>query len=127
MRSKDLDAQLAERALRLGWPVPEPLRGACVKILWTLIKDQTVAPRERIAAIKALMLADQREETAIATVMGVDAHTDLATRIEALEQQQKQQEHPPDAHPDHLGKVPVGESPPAGADPGDPGGVPPGG
>jgi hypothetical protein len=94
MRSKNLDAQLAERAIRLGWVVPAALRGACVKTLWELAKNENASPRERISAIKALMTADQREEAAIQTVMAVDLHAELRTRLEALEQNHDEPDHP---------------------------------
>jgi hypothetical protein len=50
MRTRNEDAQLAERALRLGWDVPEEKRPALVNTLIELVHNPDTGPREKVSA-----------------------------------------------------------------------------
>ena len=87
MRSKDLDAKLAERALRHGWDVPEALKGPLIAKLHELAMsaDPTIGAREKISAAKALLLADKLGLESIRTAIVADAHDGVVERLRALE------------------------------------------
>jgi hypothetical protein len=89
MRSKDLDAQLAERALRHGWDVPEALKGPLIARLNELAMstDPTIGAREKISAAKALLLADKLGLEAIRTAIVADNHDGVVERLRAIERQ----------------------------------------
>ena len=61
MRSRDPDARLAERALREAWPVPEDRRAELVAKLIDVALAEDTPPRERVSAIKALLMAGSAE------------------------------------------------------------------
>jgi hypothetical protein len=83
MRSRDLDARLAERALRESWPVPAELRPELVRILAELARSPTAAPRERTAAIKALLQASRLNLEAMRVAMAAD-YQDVLAELEEL-------------------------------------------
>jgi hypothetical protein len=88
MRSKDLDAKLAERALRHGWEVPEALKGPLIARLneIALSTDPAIGAREKISAAKALLLADKLGLESIRTAIVADNHDGVAGRLAALEE-----------------------------------------
>src|SRR4051812_25771092 len=67
MRSRDFDARLAERALREAWPVPEDRRAELVAKLIDVALAEDTPPRERVSAIKALLMAGRLNIEAIRT------------------------------------------------------------
>ena len=84
MRSSDPEARLAERALREPWPVPPEKRVGLVQILVDLAESEAVKPRERIAAVKALLGASRLNLEAMKASM-VAAEFELLTgRLAAL-------------------------------------------
>ena len=89
MRSKDLDAKLAERALRNGWNVPEELKGPLIARLNELAMstDPAIGAREKISAAKVLLLADKLGLESIRTAIVADNHDGLVERLQAIERQ----------------------------------------
>jgi hypothetical protein len=89
MRSKDLDAKLAERALRHGWDVPEELKGPLIARLNELAMstDPAIGAREKISAAKALLLADKLGLESIRTAIVADNHDGVVERLRAIERQ----------------------------------------
>ena len=83
MRSRDLDARLAERALREAWPVPEAKRSQLVAKLIEVALAQGTGDRERVSAIKALLSAGRLNLEAIRVAMAAD-YADVLDRLEAL-------------------------------------------
>ncbi len=89
MRSRDLEAKLAERALRHGWDVPEGLKGPLLARLNELAMstDMAIGTREKISAAKALLLADKLGLESIRTAIVADNHDGLIKRLQAIERQ----------------------------------------
>ena len=89
MRSKDLDAKLAERALRHGWDVPEELKGPLIARLNELAMstDPAIGAREKISAAKVLLLADKLGLESIRTAIVADNHDSFVERLQAIEKQ----------------------------------------
>jgi hypothetical protein len=85
MRSRDPDARLAERALREAWPVPEDRRAALVAQLIAVALGDDTPPRERVSAVKALLMAGRLNLEAIRTAQASD-YADALARLEALEE-----------------------------------------
>jgi hypothetical protein len=83
MRSRDPDARLAERALREAWPVPEGRRAELVAKLIDVATAAETPARERVSAIKALLMAGRLNIEAIRTAQAAD-YEDALERIEAL-------------------------------------------
>jgi hypothetical protein len=83
MRSRDLDARLAERALRESWPVPAELRPELVRILAELARSAAASPRERTSAIKALLQASRLNLEAVKVAMAAD-YQDVLEELESL-------------------------------------------
>jgi hypothetical protein len=83
MRSRDLDARLAERALRESWPVPAELRPELVRILAELARSPSASPRERTSAVKALLQASRLNLEALKVAMAAD-YQDVLEELEAL-------------------------------------------
>jgi hypothetical protein len=83
MRSRNLDARLAERALRESWDVPAELRPELVQVLADLARSPTASPRERTSAIKALLQASRINLDAIQTAMAAD-YQDVLAELEEL-------------------------------------------
>ena len=71
MRSRDPDARLAERALREAWPVPEGRRAELVAKLIDVALAEETPPRERVSAVKALLMAGRLNIEAIRTAQAV--------------------------------------------------------
>jgi hypothetical protein len=86
MRSRDLDAQLAERALREGWPVPADRKPELIAKLIEVALASDTAPRERVSAIKALLSASKVNLEALRVSMAAAEFEELAARLAALEQ-----------------------------------------
>jgi hypothetical protein len=84
MRSRDLDARLAERALRESWPVPAELRPELVRILAELARSADASPRERTSAIKALLQASRLNLEALKVAMAAD-YQDVLAELEVLQ------------------------------------------
>jgi hypothetical protein len=84
MRSRDPDARLAERALREAWPVPEGRRAELVAKLIDVALAADTPPRERVSAVKALLMAGRLNIEAIRTAQASD-YEDALARLEALE------------------------------------------
>ena len=84
MRSRDPDARLAERALREAWPVPEGRRPELVAKLIDVALAADTAPRERVSAVKALLMAGRLNIEAIRTAQAAD-YEDVLTRLDALQ------------------------------------------
>ena len=89
MRSKDLEAKLAERALRHGWDVPEELKGPLIARLNELAMstDPAIGSREKISAMKVLLLADKLGLESIRVAIVADDHDGLVERLRAIERQ----------------------------------------
>ncbi len=87
MRSKDLEAKLAERALRHGWDVPEELKGPLIARLNELAMstDPAIGAREKISAAKVLLLADKLGLESIRTSIVADNHDGVVERLQAIE------------------------------------------
>jgi len=83
MRCRDPDARLAERALREAWPVPEGRRAELVAKLIDVALADATPPRERVSAIKALLMAGRLNIEAIRTAQAAD-YQDVLERLEAL-------------------------------------------
>jgi hypothetical protein len=83
MRSRDPDARLAERALREAWPVPEGRRAELVAKLIDVAMAKDTPARERVSAVKALLMAGRLNIEAIRTAQAAD-YEDVLERIEAL-------------------------------------------
>jgi hypothetical protein len=83
MRSRNLDARLAERALRESSDVPAELRPELVQILAQLARSETASPRERTSAIKALLQASRHNLDALKVAMAAD-YQDVLQELEAL-------------------------------------------
>jgi hypothetical protein len=84
MRSRDPDARLAERALRESWPVPEGRRAELVARLIDVALAKDTPPRERVSAVKALLMAGRLNIEAIRTAQAAD-YEDALARLDALE------------------------------------------
>jgi hypothetical protein len=84
MRSRDPDARLAERALREAWPVPEGRRAELVAKLIDVALAGDTPPRERVSAVKALLMAGRLNIEAIRTAQAAD-YEDVLARLEALQ------------------------------------------
>jgi hypothetical protein len=54
------ETRLWEKALKERWPIPEAMRGVIVKSLGKILVDAESSPREKTAAARALMAADQQ-------------------------------------------------------------------
>ena len=54
------ETRLWERALKERWPIPEAMRGVIIKSLGKILVDAESSPREKTAAARALMAADQQ-------------------------------------------------------------------
>ena len=72
MRSRDFDARLAERALREAWPVPEDRKAELVAKLIDVSLAVDTPARERVSAIKALLMAGRLNIEAIRTAQASD-------------------------------------------------------
>jgi hypothetical protein len=83
MRSRNLDARLAERALREAWDVPAELRPELVQVLADLARSKTASPRERTSAIKALLQTSRINLDAIKVAMAAD-YQDVLEELEEL-------------------------------------------
>jgi hypothetical protein len=83
MRSRDLDARLAERALREAWPVPEAKRPELIAKLIEIATGSEASLRERTSAIKALLSAGRLNLEAIRVALAAD-YADVLDRLEAL-------------------------------------------
>jgi hypothetical protein len=83
MRSRDPDARLAERALREAWPVPEDRRAELVAKLIDVALAGETPPRERVSAVKALLMAGRLNIEAIRTAQAAD-YEDVLAELEAL-------------------------------------------
>ena len=84
MRSADPDARLAERALRERWPVPPDRLAGLVQVLVDLAESPATKPRERIAAIKALLSASKLNLESLRVSMLAGEYEALAGRLGAL-------------------------------------------
>jgi hypothetical protein len=84
MRSRDPDARLAERALREAWPVPEDRRAELVAKLIDVALLADTPARERVSAVKALLMAGRLNIEAIRTAQASD-YEDALARLDALE------------------------------------------
>jgi hypothetical protein len=106
MRSKDLDAKLAERALRNGWNVPEELKGPLIARLNELAMstDPAIGAREKISAAKVLLLADKLGLESIRTAIVADNHDGLVQRLEAIKRQLDAQDEDEDEDEDLEGE-----------------------
>jgi hypothetical protein len=102
MRSKDLEAKLAERALRHGWDVPEELKGPLIAKLNELAMstDPAIGAREKISAAKVLLLADKLGLESIRTAIGADRHDGVVERLQAIEKQLDAKDEDKDEDPD---------------------------
>jgi hypothetical protein len=85
MRSRDLDAKLAERALRERWPVPEERRPELVAKLIEVALASETPPRERVSAIKALLAASKVNLDALRLSLAAAEFEELSARLAALE------------------------------------------
>jgi hypothetical protein len=83
MRSRNLDARLAERALREAWDVPAELRPELVQILAQVARSETASPRERTSAIKALLQASRLNLDAVKVAIAAD-YQDVLEELEEL-------------------------------------------
>ncbi len=83
MRSRDPDARLAERALREAWPVPEDRRAELVSKLIDVAVAKDTPARERVSAVKALLMAGRLNIEAIRTAQASD-YEDALDRLEAV-------------------------------------------
>ena len=83
MRTRDFDARLAERALREAWPVPEDRKAELVAKLIDVSLAADTPARERVSAIKALLMAGRLNIEAIRTAQASD-YEDVLDRMEAL-------------------------------------------
>ena len=83
MRSRDPDFRLAERALREAWPVPEDRRAELVAKLIDVALAKETPARERVSAVKALLMAGRLNIEAIRTAQAAD-YEDAMADIEAL-------------------------------------------
>lgn len=54
------ETRLWEKALKERWPIPEAMRGVIVKSLGRILVDSETSPREKTAAARALIAADQQ-------------------------------------------------------------------
>jgi hypothetical protein len=84
MRSRNPDIRLAERALRETWPVPEKRRADLVDKLIDVALAETTPPRERVSAVKALLMAGRLNIEAIRTAQAAD-YEDALDRLAALQ------------------------------------------
>lgn len=84
MRSADLDARLAERALRERWPVPPEKLPGLVQVLLDLAESPATKPRERISAIKALIGASRHNLAALEAGMKAEEFGLYLARLRAL-------------------------------------------
>ena len=85
MRTRDFDARLAERALREAWPVPEDRKAELVAKLIDVSLAADTPARERVSAIKALLMAGRLNIEAIRTAQASD-YADALERLEALKE-----------------------------------------
>ena len=79
------ERHLALRALRAGWDVPAERRPGLIAVAMGLAEDPAVPPRERLAAVRALILASRTELAAIETAMRAEDHESTLRRLAALE------------------------------------------
>ncbi len=84
MRSNDPDARLAERALRERWPVPPDKLAGLVQVLVDLAESPATKPRERIAAVKALLAASKLNLDTLRVSMLAGEYEALSARLGAL-------------------------------------------
>ena len=70
--------------LREAWPVPEGRRAELVAKLIDVALATDTPPRERVSAVKALLMAGRLNIEAIRTAQAAD-YEDALTRLEALE------------------------------------------
>jgi hypothetical protein len=75
---------LAERALRERWPVPPDRLPGLVSVLADLAESGAAKPRERIAAIKALVGASRHNLEALRVSMMAEEFEALQSRLAAL-------------------------------------------
>jgi hypothetical protein len=87
MRSRDLDARLAERALREGWPVPAERRPEVVERLLALANNPDTPPREAVSAAKALLMASRINLDTIRVSMSAREFEEIVERVARLEQE----------------------------------------
>jgi|SRR5262245_15446844 len=86
MRSRDLDARLAERALREGWDVPAEKRPELIaKLIDIALGEGPAGPRERVSAIKALLGASRLNLEALRVAMSAEEFAGILGRLERLE------------------------------------------
>jgi hypothetical protein len=83
MRSRDPDARLAERALREAWPVPEERRAELVAKLIDVAMAADTSARERVSAVKALLMAGRLNLEAIRTAQASD-YEDVLEQLDGL-------------------------------------------
>ncbi|HZW33276.1 MAG TPA: hypothetical protein VFF52_21340 [Isosphaeraceae bacterium] len=87
MRSRDLDARLAERALREAWPVPPERRPELVDRLIAIANNPDTPPREAVSASKALLMASRINLETIRVSMVAREFEELDERLTRLEQE----------------------------------------
>src|SRR5262249_5830383 len=87
MRSRNLDARLAERGLREAWPVPPDRRPELVDRLIAIANNPDTPPREAVAASKALLMASRLNLETIRVSMAAREFEELEERLARLEQE----------------------------------------
>jgi hypothetical protein len=87
MRSRDLESKLAERALRAGWQVNPEMHPELIEKLRSIAMstDGSVGAREKVSAIKALMLAGKLDLEAIKTAIVANEHDQVLEDLDELE------------------------------------------
>jgi hypothetical protein len=88
MRHPNPEIRLAERALREGWDTPADKRAELVKMLVELALDPKQKTRQRITAVKTLILAETLSLKGIEVTIKATEHETLKDRVEALEEDQ---------------------------------------
>lgn len=56
------DIRLVERAMRAGWNVPDETKRTCISQLEAIARDAEAKDSDKVAAIKALMTADDIDQ-----------------------------------------------------------------
>jgi hypothetical protein len=85
MRSRDVDARLAERALREGWPVPAGRKPELIAQLIEVATSPETPPRERVSAIKVLVSVSKLNLEALRVSMAAEEFEELRARLARLE------------------------------------------
>src|SRR5579875_2095209 len=80
------DARLAGRALKHQWAVPDDKRPELMKVLTDLALDEKVKPRQRITAIKTIVMCEAIDLKAIDTAIRAELHDEIKDRLDALEE-----------------------------------------